>query len=405
VICGPLTPIQRGIAEQTLRAHTLANDDEQHYQDAQHAQEQFDKQVQFDQFRQQQAQEYKRITGEDVPDDFWQSDSQGHQPGEMGWHWSAYDPKSPIPIDVQMGLKRSLSEAATLPPGATRAQKVAAAVRDAKTATRQQHLDAILADAQSHAIPDEQDAKGEPNPQAYIPKETIQTLQDMAKDPTTDPDQMQKRVDAVKKAHAQEVAGMEARTEALGRIDNFFGRMSEMDMAYGDTGATKKHDPMDWELARALRHEIESSKLSGKALQSAEERVYATLKGERPVKSDNDKTGLNAGKALELAMQEAADPTSALSKKIKAAPEDQREMILEARARGLLNSARNLAGQDTPSRGGPNPNGSYPNTPADQARAAKAVNGATEWTPQKAQAAGWTEDDWVKYRKTGVPPK
>lgn len=408
-----LAPIEQGIASETLRSHKSANNAQDEWEAQQRAAQVQEKQFALDAWKQQQAKEYKKVTGEDVPESFWGdgTDAEGHAPGTPGWHWSMYNPRSPVPIEIQQQVQKGLFEASTLPPGASRAQKVAELKTQAADAVRAQHAAALLEDIQSHAAPTTQDQGAEQNPQQFAPPETIDKLQRMIADPKTNLDQVEIAWQKTKDANAQKIAATEAKIEALNRIDQHFATMAERDAAYGHLGKTI--DPMDWEHARALRHQIEGSKLSGPALAAAEQQVYAVLKGERPIKGENDKTGLSPGKALELAMGEAADPMSALSKKLKAAPEDQHEQIIEMRARGLLNSARNLAGQGTPGSTGPGPHGGFPNTPEAQSAAEAANKKARGGKPspqdadtlqQKAKAAGWTRDEFIKFGQTGEQP-
>lgn len=405
-----LAPINQKIAEQTLRSHTSANDAQAAWDARQKKEQDFEDQVNVDSARQEQAQQYKRMTGEDVPDSYWNTDAQGHAVGTPGWHWTQYDPRSPIPIKVQLGFHKAMTEAASLPPGATRDEKIAAARHDAHNAVVEDAKQSILGEVSQHVQPppDQSGKQAEPDPSRYVPPETFKQIQDMVKDPTSNPDEVRKKWDTVQKSHAQELANNEDRAIQLEGLDLHAQRIAEQQAQYGDISGHV--DPQAFVAFRTMRHLIEDKKLSGPALHLAVATAKGLLTpGPKPPKDQG--SGLTPGKALELAMTEAADPLSPLSAQVKASP-DKRDAIITQRARTLLDSASALTGK-MPGAGA-NPSGApTPNSPEVQAKAAEAVARATgesggkvdvDSLAKKAAAAGWTKPEFVEFGKTGKAP-
>lgn len=362
-------PLREGLMQEDLRAKKSVNDQQQEWAAQQQQQDdEFEAQVESDSHKQEQAQEFKRVTGKDVPPEYWESDNQSRKPG----HWTNYDPKSPIPIKVQIDFNKRASELSTLPADATRAEKVAALRRDTQKAIVDDAKSSILDEANQRAIPKQQPG-GKPeeqDPNLYVPPDKIKQLEQLAKDPTVNADEMRKAWEAVKNSHAEELAAAEARQLAVEGMDMHAQRMSQQQADYGDMmGET---DPEAFEAFRKMRHKIAESKLSGTNLRNAVNDAKELLTpGPKPKKDpQNDKTGMNAGEAIKNA-------TSALSgtpEYLKAKPEERRAMIQEEAAQ-QLRMAQSLAGGDMPkgSNFSESPNGSHPNTPGDQARASKAV--------------------------------
>lgn len=418
-------PRQDALKERT-RTERIANDQQEEYARRQQQDQAFEDQVETDTHRQRQAQEYRRVTGKDMPDEYFQNDAQGKQPGELGWHWSQYDIRSDVPIKTQIGFNKRMSELSSLPPNATRAQQAAAARNDAHKEIVESAKQDILDEAGSHVISDEQGA--EPDPSLYVPADKFKKLQDLAKDETAKPDALRKAWESIQKSHAQELAQGEARQIAVEGLDMHAQRIAQRQADYGDLEG--KTDPQQFEDFRTARHRIADSKLSGAALQHAVDDAKALLTPGPKPRQQNDKTGYNAGDALKAAMGEASSIGSGLNRKIMANP-DQEDMLIQMRARQLMQMTQSIAGGDVPRASG---SGNHQNTPEDQARAAQAVeaemgpaqskpkvNGVMKALPKqnkqgkpdpaeapalkaKAQAAGWTREEFIEFGQSGKQP-
>lgn len=370
-------PLEQKAREESVRSHTMANDEQQQYAAQQQQDEDYERQIEIDSHRQEQAQAYKRLTGQDVPPEYWGTDAQGHKPGEMGWHWTMYDPKSEVPIKVQVDFNRRASELSTLPPNATRAEKAAALRRDTHKAVVDDAKKSILDEASAHVLPDQPDPKAEPDPSQYVPAETFKKLQKMAEDETASPDKLRKAWDDVQKSHAQELAALEARQLAVEGLDMHAQRIAQQQQDYGDIAG--KVDPEAFEAFRTMRHRIGDSKLSGAALHYAVEQAKSLLTpGPKPRGGQNDKTGFNAGNALDKAIASIASTPEYM----RATPE-QRDAMIQAQASKLMRMAQSLAGGDMP---GASASGNHPNTPEAQARAASAVDKERGGSRQQREA-------------------
>lgn len=376
-------------AEQRARAATNENNDQADFDAQQRRAQDYEAQIEIDSHRQEQAQEYKRVTGKDVPPEYWEKDAQGHKPGEMGWHWTQYDPRSPIPIKEQISYNRQAAEISTLPPGATREQRIKELNDKTKQRIVADSKQRVLDEASQYAMPEQQ--TGEPNPMQWVPPQTLKSLQESAKDPTVDADEMRKRWDAAVKSHNEETAFAESRMMALQGLDAFAQKHAQMQQDYGDqVGAISSED---FERFRIARHAIETSKLHGAPLDDAVRNAKELLKpGPKPPKApQNDKTGFNAGDAFKFATAEAYDPRTPLGKAVAENPE-KADILIQMRARAVMQQVHAISGGEMPG----SPGGAPLSRPISQ---------GAKVDPDQAARAGWTEEEFMEYERSGAMPK
>lgn len=343
--------------EQRARAATSQNDEQAAFDARARQAQDFADQVEIDSHRQEQAQEYKRVTGKELPDEYFQTDWQGHKPGEMGWHWTQYDIRSPIPIKDQIDFNRQAAEIATLPPGTPRDVRAKALQQQAKQKVVNDAKQKVIEEASQYVAPDQPQAGAEPNPLQFLPAQAFKKLQDAAKDPTVDADEMRKRWDTIVKSRNEETAFAESRAIKLGELDMFAQKQAQMQQDYGDQAGRISSD--DFERFRIARHSIETSKLHGAELDKAVSDAKELLKpGPKPEKQKpvNDKTGLNAGEAYKLATGEAYSQGTPLFDAIKKNPE-KRELLIQMRTKEILNSVHAVAGGEMPGAPGGAPLG------------------------------------------------
>lgn len=392
-------PIEEGIANERLKGLKAQNEYDAQAQQIAAEQQQQAKDFAFDEWRQDQARQLKDM-GLDVPDSFYEKDAQGHAPGEMGYHWSMYDVRSPVPIAIQQFAQKGLSEAAQLPPGASRAERIAATRRDAYTQARIHHGDTLLEEIGRSAQPQrDPNAKGagqeEPDPSKWLPPEQMDELGQLIERGKQDPSgqllmQAERTWRDAQENHRQEVAGAEARTLAVQDIDGYFQRMAEMEAQFPGMVTI---DPMSWEKARQLRHGIAESTLHGDGLAAAKAKVIDTLRSKRESKQPSAMTYSQAA--------EAVDRSDQLGKRD---PKERERLITEEmqRARRITEGVGGGApfrGETPPAPGSPAAGGTPPPEPEKVQKAGeKAVQKAQAAQPQSA-LAGMDQSDIAEAKR------
>jgi hypothetical protein len=282
-------PIQHALNQEELRGRRSTNDLRDMQAEWESRQQAFEAQVEADSHKQEQAQEYKNATGEDVPNDFWGDSSSGPSAGPGG-HWSNYDPRSNVPIKTQIKFNKAASELSTLPPGSTRAQRAKALIEDTHNEVISSVKQSILDQMGKHVLPKQQPggAQQEADPSLYIPEETYNNMQKLAKDPKTDPDELSKQWKTLKDSHQNEMAWTESRTLAVQNMDAHAQKLAQQQADYGDLVGRISSE--QFEAFRKERYTIAEGNLHGPLLDKAVERAMKLLSPGPKPESDTQKS-------------------------------------------------------------------------------------------------------------------